>query len=323
VAASRFALSCFVIACIAAVDGASAADPAYPSRVIRYVVSDSPGSGLDTLARIVAEGLTGILGYQVVVDNRPGAGGNIGAEVAARGAPDGYTLGQIATTHAVNATLYKSLGYDLVRDFAPVTQLASIPSIAVVPASSQAKTIADLVRMAKARPGELTYASAGTGTCTFLAGELFKAQAGVDLLHVAYKGGPPAVISVLAGETSVYFAPLSAALPQVRAGKLRALGVSTRQRLPLLPEYPTIAEAGVPDYRFSCWYGLVVPARTPRNIVNTIHAAVLKVLADPAAQKRLTDSGFIPVGDRPEEFAAYIRSQIASFRPLVKNLPQP
>jgi tripartite-type tricarboxylate transporter receptor subunit TctC len=295
----------------------------YPNRVVRYVVSDSPGSGLDTLARIVAEGLSGTLGQPVVVDNRPGAGGNIGAEVIARATPDGYTMGQIATTHAVNATLYKSLGYDLVRDLAPVAQLAQIPSIAVVPASSPAKTLGDLVKLAKGKPGDLTYASAGTGTCTFLAGELFKSQAAVDLLHVAYKGGPPALTSGLSGETAVYFAPLSAALPQVRAGKLRALGVSTPQRLPLLQEYPTIAEAGVPGYRFSCWYGLVVPAKTAPKIVSTIHAAVVKVLADPTVQRRLTDSGFIPVGDRPEEFGAYIKSEIASFRPLVKNLPQP
>lgn len=296
---------------------------AYPSRVLRYVVSDSPGSGLDTLARIVTEALSAQLGQSIVVDNRPGAGGNIGAEAIARATPDGYTMGQIATTHAVNATLYKSLKYDLQRDLAPVTQLASIPSLAVVPASSPARTLADLIKLAKAKPGELTYASAGTGTCTFLAGELFKSQAGVDLMHVPYKGGPPAVTSVLAGETSVYFAPLSAALPQVRQAKLRALGISTPQRLPLVQEYPTIAEAGVPGYRFSCWYGLVVPAKTPANIVATIHAAVVKVLADPTVQKRLTDSGFIPVGDKPEQFGALIKSEIAAFRPLVKNLPQP
>src|ERR1051325_1845182 len=154
-------------------------------------------------------------------------------------------MGQIATTHAVNATLYRNLGYDLVRDLAPVTQLASTPYLAVVPASSQAKTLGDLLALAKASPGALTYASAGTGTCTFLAGELFKAQAGVDLLHVPYKGGPPALTSVLSGETAVYFAPLSAALPQVRQAKLRALGISTPQRLSLIPEYPTIAEAAV------------------------------------------------------------------------------
>ena len=300
----------------------AAAQP-YPARVVRYVVSDSPGSGLDTLARIVAEGLTAHWGHQVVVDNRPGAGGNIGAEVIARATPDGYTIGQIATTHAVNATLYKTLGYDLVRDVTGVSQLASVPSIAVTPTSSQIRTIAELVKSAKAKPGALTYASAGTGTCTFLAGELFKRQAGVDLLHVAYKGGPPAVTSILSGETSVYFAPLSAVLPMVKQGRLQALGVSTPQRLALVPDYPTIAEAGVPGYQFSCWYGLVAPAKTPRGTVAAVHAAVTKVLSEPTVQKRLLDLGFIPVGDKPEEFTAYIKAQVEAFRPLVKDLPSP
>ena len=295
----------------------------YPTRAVRYVVSDSPGSGLDTLARIVAEGLTAHWGHQVVVDNRPGAGGNIGAEVIARATPDGYTIGQIATTHAVNATLYKTLGYDLVRDVTGVSQLASVPSIAVTPSSSQIRTIAELVKNAKAKPGALTYASAGTGTCTFLAGELFKRQAGVDLLHVAYKGGPPAVTSILSGETLVYFAPLSAVLPMVKQGRLQALGVSTPQRLALVPEYPTIAEAGVPGYQFSCWYGLVAPAKTPRGTVAAVHAAVTKVLSEPTVQKRLLDLGFIPVGDKPEEFTAYIKAQVEAFRPLVKDLPSP
>jgi tripartite-type tricarboxylate transporter receptor subunit TctC len=295
----------------------------YPTRVVRYVVSDSPGSGLDTLARIIAEGLTAHWGHQVVVDNRPGAGGNIGAEILARATPDGYTIGQIATTHTVNATLYKTLGYDLVRDLTGVTQLASVPSIAVTPSSSTIRTIADLVKGAKAKPGAFTYASAGTGTCTFLAGELFKRQAGVDLLHVAYKGGPPAVTSILTGETSVYFAPLSAVLPMVKQGRLQALAVSTPKRLSLVPEYPTIAEAGVPGYQFSCWYGLVAPSKTPPAAIAAVHAAVTKVLAEPVIQKRLLDLGFIPVGDRPEAFTAFIRAQIEAFRPITKDLPQP
>jgi tripartite-type tricarboxylate transporter receptor subunit TctC len=295
----------------------------FPSRVVRYVVSDSPGSGLDTLARIIAEGLTAHWGHQVVVDNRPGAGGNIGAEILARATPDGYTIGQIATTHTVNATLYKTLGYDLVRDLTGVSQLASVPSIAVTPSSSTIRTIADLVKSAKAKPGALSYASAGTGTCTFLAGELFKRQAGVDLLHVAYKGGPPAVTSILTGETSVYFAPLSAVLPMVKQGRLQALAVSTPKRLSLVPEYPTIAEAGVPGYQFSCWYGLVAPSKTPPAAITAVHAAVTKVLAEPAIQKRLLDLGFIPVGDRPEAFTAYIKAQVEAFRPITKDLPQP
>jgi tripartite-type tricarboxylate transporter receptor subunit TctC len=307
---------------LAALAGATFAQN-YPTRVIRYVVTDSPGSGLDTLARIITEGLTAQWGQQVVIDNRPGAGGNIGAEVIARATPDGYTIGQIATTHAVNATLYKTLGYDLLRDLTGVTQLASVPSIAVTPSSSPIRTISDLVKAAKAKPGALTYASAGTGTCTFLAGELFKQQAAVDMLHVAYKGGPPAVTSILSGETSVYFAPLSAVLPMVKQGRLQALGLSTPQRLALVPEYPTIAEAGVPGYRFSCWYGLVSPARTPRATVAAIYSAVAKVLADPTVQKRLNDVGFIPVGDTPEAFTAYIKAQVEAFRPLVKDLPSP
>jgi len=295
----------------------------YPTRVIRYVVSDAPGSGLDALARIIAEALSAQWGQQVVIDNRPGAGGNIGAEVIARATPDGYTIGQIATTHAVNATLYRTLGYDLVRDLTGITQLASVPSIAVTPSSSQLRTIADLVKAAKTQPGALTYASAGTGTCTFLAGELFKRQAMVDILHVAYKGGGPAVTSILSGETSVYFAPLSAVLPMVKQGRLQPLGLSTPQRLSLMPEYPTIAEAGIPGYQFSCWYGLVAPSRTPPATIATIYSAVAKVLAEPVVQKRLNDLGFIPVGDKPEAFTAYIRAQVEAFRPLVKDLPQP
>jgi len=296
---------------------------AYPSKVVRYVVTDGAGSAVDILARIVAEGLSAIYGQQVIVDNRPGAGGNIGADMAAHAPADGYTMVQIATTHTVNASLYKSLGYDLVRDFAPVTELASAPAIAVVPVSSPAKSIGDLIRMAKAKPGELTYASAGSGTCGFLAAELFRRQASVDMVHVPYKGGSPAVTAVISGESSVIFAPLAAALQQVVQGRLRALAVSTAQRLPMLPEYPTIAEAGVPGYEFSCWYGLLVPAKTPTNIVAAIHSAVTKVLNDPAVRKRLADMGYIPVGDRPEEFAAHIKSQIESFRPITRDMPQP
>jgi tripartite-type tricarboxylate transporter receptor subunit TctC len=312
----------FLILALFLFASAAQAQP-YPTRHIRYIVSDAPGSGLDTLARIVAEGLTAQTGQQVVVDNRPGAGGNIGAEAIARATPDGYTIGQIATTHAVNATLYRKLPYELTRDMKGITQLASVPSIAVTPSSSQVRTIADLVNAAKAKPGGLTYASAGTGTCTFLAGELFKRQAGVDLLHVAYKGGPPAVTSILSGETTVYFAPLSAVLPLVRQGRLQALGVSTPQRLALLPEAPTIAEAGASGYQFSCWYGLVAPARTPPATIAAIHAAVIKVLASPTVQKRLTDLGFIAVGDKPDEFSAYIKAQVEAFRPIVKDLPSP
>ncbi len=295
----------------------------YPNKVVRYIITDAAGAGTDVLGRIIAEGLSNLYGQQVIVDNRPGAGGNLGADLAAHAPADGYTMLQIATTHAVNATLYKTLGYDLVRDFTPVAQIASGPSIMVVPATSPAKTVGEFVKYAKSKAGELTYASAGSGTCSFLAGELFRRQMGLDMTHIAYKGGPPAVTAVMSGEVSVYFAPLSAVMQQIGQGRLRALGVTSLQRLSFLPDQPTVAENGAPGYQFSCWYGLMVPAKTPPAVVETIHASLLKVLATPAVQKKLTDLGYIAVGDKPAAFAAHIKAQIEAIRPIAKDLPQP
>lgn len=318
----RFAIALLAAGALTA-PAAHAAEQNYPNRVVRYVITDAAGAGTDVLGRIVAEGLSAVYGQQVIVDNKPGAGGNLGADLAAHAPADGYTMLQIATTHAVNATLYKTLPYDLVRDFTPVAQIASGPSIMVVPASSPAKTVAEFVKYAKSRPGELTYASAGTGTCSFLAGELFRRQMGLDMTHVPYKGGPPAVTAVMSGEVAAYFAPLSAVLQQINQGRLRALGVTTPQRLAFLPEQNTVAEAGAPGYQFSCWYGLMVPAKTPPAVVETIHAALMKVLATPSVQKRLTDLGYIAVGDKPEAFAAHIRAQIEAIRPIARELPPP
>ncbi|HSQ05458.1 MAG TPA: tripartite tricarboxylate transporter substrate binding protein, partial [Burkholderiales bacterium] len=292
-----------------------------PTKVVRYVVTDQAGSNTDVLARIVAEGLSEIFHHQVIVDNRAGAGGNIGAEIAARGSADGYTMLQIATTHTVNVSLYKKLGYDLVRDFSAVTQIAAGPSVVVVPSASPVKSVNDLVAVAKAKPGTINYSSAGLGTCTFLAAEKFKRQAGVDLVHVAYKGGAEAVTAVISGETSVYFAPLAPVLPQIRQGRLRALAVTTAEPLSLLPGYPTVAESGVRGYEAMCWYGLVVPAGTPKAIIAKIHDAVVAVLNKPNVKKRLGDLGFLPVGDQPEQFGAYIKSQIASNREIVRDIP--
>ena len=293
----------------------------YPEKVVRYVVTDQPGSGLDVLARIVAEKLSAVFGQQVIVDNRSGAGGNIGAEIGAKAPADGYTLVQLATTHAVNVSLYKNLPYSFLRDFAPVTLLASSPSVVVVPASSTITTMNDLIKQAKDKPGAVQYASAGVGTCTFLATELFKKQAGVDLLHVPYKGGAPALTAVMSGESAVYFAPLAAALPQIKQGRLRALAVTSPKPLELLPGYPTVSSAAAPKYEFSCWYGLFVPARTPQRLIATIHAAVITVLNDSGVRKRLADLGFIPGGNLPTEFAAYVRSEVEIARDLVRNIP--
>ena len=312
-----------VIALVALCMTGAAHAQTYPSRVVRYIVTDAAGSGTDLLARIVAEGLTEAFGHQVIVDNRPGAGGNIGAELGARANADGYTLVQVATTHAVTATLYKNLGYNLTRDLTGVSQLAGGPSGVVVSSNAPAKTVADFVAAAKAKPGALTYGSAGTGTCSFLAGELFRRQAALNMMHVPYKGGPPAVTAAVSGEISVYFSPMSAALPMVRQGRLHALAVSTPKRLDQLPNVPTVAEAGLPGYQFTCWYGLMAPAATPPKVIAAVHAAVVKVLANPNAQKRLADLGFIAVGDKPEEFTAHVKAQVEALRPIVRELPSP
>lgn len=318
----RFCGKSFALICLTCLFAASGFAQNYPAKVVRYLVTDQAGSNMDVLARVVAEGLTEIFGQQVIVDNHAGAGGNIGAELAAKAAPDGYTMLQIATTHTVNASLYSKLGYDLVRDFDAVTQLAAGPSVVVVPTALPVKSMGDLVALAKAKPGAINYGSAGTGTCTFLAAEKFKKQAGVNLQHVAYRGGAEAVTSVISGETSVYFAPLAPVLPQIRQGRLRALAVTSAKPLSLLPGYPTVAESGVPGYEASCWYGLVVPAGTPKPIVAKIHDAVVSILNKPNVKKRLGDLGFLPVGDRSEEFAAYIKSQIESNREFLRGIPK-
>ncbi len=291
----------------------------YPTKVVRYIVADPAGGNSDILARIVAEGLTQVLGQQVIVDNRGGAAGNIAAEIAAKAPADGYTLFQVATTHAVNISLYNKLAYDLVRDFAPVTQLASAPAVVVVHPSLPVKSIADLVKLAKAKPAEVKYSSAGVGTSTFVAPELFKKLAGVDLLHVPYRGGSQALLAVMTGETSVYFSPVATALPYIQQGRLRALAVTTPKRLTLLPEYPTVAEAGYPEYQATNWYGLMVPAKTPKPIVATLHKAAISALNDPTAGKRLSDLGFVSIGDQPEQFDAHIKQQIESLGQVMRK----
>ncbi|MDB5805481.1 MAG: tripartite tricarboxylate transporter substrate binding protein [Betaproteobacteria bacterium] len=300
-----------------------AAAQKYPDHPIRYVVTDQPGSNIDALARTVSEKLSTLLGQQVVVDNRAGAGGNIGADIGAHSPPDGYTIVQLASTHAVNASLYKNLPYNMLRDFTPISQLAYGPSVVVVPANSPFKTIADLIKAAKEKAGNVQYASAGTGTCTFLAAELFKQQAGVDMMHIPYKGGGPAITSIIAGETQVYFAPLAPSLPQIRQGRMRALAVTSDKPLPQLPDVPTLKSAGMPQYGFSCWYGMLAPAGTPKPIIATLNKAVVAALNDAVVKKRLIEMGFVPVGDQPEEFGTYIRSEIEAGKELTRSLPPP
>jgi tripartite-type tricarboxylate transporter receptor subunit TctC len=287
---------------------------------VRFVVPFSPGSGSDTIARIFATGLPEALGQQVIVDNRAGAAGNIGAELAAKAPPDGYTMLLVILGHAANVTLYKNLPYDLVRDFAPVTQLASTPSVLVVHPSLPVKSVAELVALARSKPGAINYSSGGIGTPTFIAGELFKLQARVNLLHVPYRAGGEALTAVVSGETSVYFAPIAPALPHVRSGRLRALAVTSKSRLPILKEYPTVAESGYPGFQTGNWYGLAVPARTPPEIVATLNKASLAVLQNPAVNRKLVDSGYLVIGDTPAEFGAHIRSEITNLAKILKDV---
>jgi len=291
----------------------------YPAKVVRLLVPFSPGSGSDTLGRIIAGGLSDVFGQQVIVDNRAGAAGNIGAEIAAKAPPDGYTLLLANLGHAANVSLYRNLPYDVVRDFAPVTQLASAPAIVVAHPSLPVRSLDELVKLAKARPGAINYASGGVGTPTFVAAELFKAQAGVNLLHVPYRAGGEALTAVLSGEVSIYFSPLATALPHVRQGRLRPLAVTAAKRVPVLPEYPTVAELGYPGYQSGNWYGLLVPAKTPKEIIAAIRAAAVAALNNETISRRLADLGYVAIGDQPEEFAAHIKVEIESLGRILRE----
>jgi tripartite-type tricarboxylate transporter receptor subunit TctC len=290
----------------------------YPARTVRLVASST--GGVELVARIVADKLSQSFGHQVIVDPRTGASGNIAAEMVAQAPPDGYTVLMMTITHTVNASLYRKLSYDLLRDLAPVTRMVSTPLAVVAHPSLPVKTIGDLVRLAKAKPGQINYASAGTGRPTHLAPELFKKMAGIDMLHVPYKGGGEAQNSVVAGETTIYFGNVGTALPFIKQGKLHALAVTSPKRISMLPDCPTIAESGYPDYQADSWFGLMVPAKTPREIIATLQAATAAALQDPEVVKRLNVLAYIPVGDKPEQFGAYIKAEIARYKQVVDDL---
>jgi tripartite-type tricarboxylate transporter receptor subunit TctC len=309
----------FCIAWMGALSLCAIAQP-YPNKPVRLLVSDSPGGLADTVARVIANGLESVINQRVIIENRAGAASNIGAAVAAKSPPDGYLIYQIPQTLAVNATLYTNLQYDVFRDFLPILQTGSAPAIAVVHPSLPVKSLAELAKFAKARPGSLTFASAGTGAPTFLAGELFKKHAGVNLLHVPYRGGGEAITAVITGETPVYFAPLPVAKPHVESGRLRALAVAAKSRASAMAQVPTSAEAGYPDYIAAFWYGFVVPAKTPRDIINTINSATQKALKLPEVSKRLGDMSFTIVGDTPEEFAEFLKAEVEKWGKIVREL---
>ncbi|MFN9488333.1 MAG: Bug family tripartite tricarboxylate transporter substrate binding protein [Betaproteobacteria bacterium] len=299
--------------------GVVQAAASYPLRPIRMIVAYPPGGGTDQVGRVMAEQLTQTLGQQVVVDNRGGATGNIGTELAARAAPDGYTLlmGNVAP-NAVNVSLFRKLGFDPVKDFAPVSLVAITPNILVAHPSLPVKSIKDLIALAKAKPGTLNFPSAGVGSSSHLAGELLKSLAGISMVHVPFKGGGPALVATIAGEVQIMFATMPAAMPHVKSGKVRPVAVTTTRRSQAMPELPTIAESGVKGYDAATWYGLLAPAGTPKAIVDRLHGDTVKILAGPTRQ-RLEAQGFEPDGGTPAAFAAYIKSEITKWAKVIKD----
>ena len=294
------------------------AQPQYPVKPLRLIVPYPPGGGTDTLARLLVQKLSEALGQQVVLDNRPGAGANIGVEAAAKSPPDGYTLLLATIANAISASLYSKLNYDLVKDFSSVTLLATTPHMLVVHPSVPARSVKEFVALATARPQQLAYSSSGSGTPSHLAGELFASMTGVRLVHVPYKGGGPSVIALLSGEVSVGFATMPSVIPHVKAGKLRALAVTTAQRSPSFPQLPTISEAGVPGYDAGSWYGLLVPAGTPKEVVARLNAETVKLLKLPEVKERLDSAGFEVLVSTPEEYAAFTRNEIEKWAKVVK-----
>ena len=298
--------------------GIAPAQVQYPNKPVRLVLPFPPGGGTDTLGRVVGAKLSDSLGQQVVIENRPGAGANIGAEVVAKSVPDGYTLLMGNIAHAINVTLYSKLGYDLQKDLAPVSLLASTPNIVVVHPSVPATSVKELIAVAKARPGQLDFASSGSGSSAHLAGELFSNLAGIKMTHVPYKGGGPAVIALLGGQVSVGFATTPSVINHVKSGKLRGLAVTGARRSPSSPELPTVSESGLPGFEVVGWYGLLVPSGTSREIVSRLHAESVKLLKLPDVKERLDATGFEPIGTTPDEFGAYIRSEVEKWAKVVK-----
>jgi tripartite-type tricarboxylate transporter receptor subunit TctC len=291
----------------------------YPSKPIRFVVPYPPGGPLDTVARLLGAKVVESIGQPVVVDNKPGAGGNIGAEIVAKAPADGYTIlmGAVAT-HAINPTLYKSIGYDAIRDFAPITQVASTPNVLVVNPAVPAKDVKEFIAYAKANPGKLNFGSGSTGSAGHLAGELFKSMAGVDMAHIPYKGAAPAMQDLVAGQVQLMFDNWSSSRGQVQAGKIRALAVTTAKRSALAPDLPTVAESGLPGFDISTWFGIFAPAGTPKAALDRLHAEFVKALAAPDVREKMTNLGAEPVGNAPEEFAAYIRAEGEKYARVIK-----
>jgi tripartite-type tricarboxylate transporter receptor subunit TctC len=298
--------------------GAQAPD-SWPSRPIRFILPFPPGGGTDILGRLIAERLTANLGQPVVTENRGGAGGNVGAEAAAKSAPDGYTIVLVAPSLTISPSLYSKLNYDPVKDFAPVSLVATVPNVMVTNPAVPANTLAEFIRLAKSKPGEMNFGSGGSGTSNHLAGELFNIVAGVKLVHVPYKGVNLAMNDVLSGRIQLVVIGIPATVPNIKAGKLRALALVAPRRSPVLPDVPTVAEAGLPNFEVTTWYGILAPAGTPKAIVVRLNAELAKIMHSPELKDRLDALATDPVTSTPEEFAGLIKREIAKWREVVRE----
>ncbi len=312
----RTIISIALTAVVAAAGSAIAADT-YPVKPIRFLVGYAPGGGTDTMARTVAAKLSDSLGQQVIVDNRPGANANLAAEIAARATPDGYTVMMISVSHAISRSLYKKLGYDLVQDFVPLINIASVPMFVVVNPKSNQKTVAELIAAAKS--GSINFASSGDGSPEHIAAELLKSMAKINMTHVPYKGGAPNALALISGEVQVGFNTSPVAVPHIKAGRMRALAVTSAQRNPVLPDVPTVDEAGVKGYDMLVWYGAIMPKGTPAAAVNRLNADINKALQLADVKQRLASLGADPLGGSAKSFGDYINLESAKYAKVVRD----
>jgi len=307
-----------LVACLALLLAGAAAAQGYPSRAVRIVVPFPPGGTSDILARTIGARLSESFGQPVVIDNRPGAGGNIAAEHVARSTPDGYTLIMGTSSLAISQSLYRKLSYDLVRDFAPITQAVNYANLLVVHSSTGFSSVNDLISAAKAKPGALSYGTAGNGTPPHMTGELFKSYTGIDLQHIPYKGGAPAIADLIAGQIPIMFDNVPPLLPHVRSGRIKALAVTSLGRVSVLPDVPSLHELGLKDFDAVGWNGLLAPAGTSREIVSRVHGEVVRILRLPEVREQLTAQGADIVGNTPEQFAAWIRVEVGKWAEVIR-----
>jgi tripartite-type tricarboxylate transporter receptor subunit TctC len=292
----------------------------WPAKPIKWIVPFAPGGTTDILARTIGEKLTGALGQPVIIENKPGAGGGVGADFTAKSPPDGYTImGGTISTHAINASLYKTLPYDPVKDFVPITMIARVPNMLVINPEIPAKNVAELITLLKANPGKYSFASSGNGTSQHLSGELFKSMAGVDMQHIPYKGSPPALQDVVAGQVAMTFDNITTAWPLAKGGKLRALAVTTAKRSAIAPDIPTLSESGLAGYEVGSWQGVFAPAGTPPAIVARLNTEIVKIINLPEVKEKLIALGAEPVGNSSDEFGATVKTEIVKWADVVKK----